>query len=328
MDGLTPTASLLPQATPGYRELVQAERGRDQAFRLTALGTAALVLVTLGAILLALVAGGAPAFKAFGWRFFISQTWDPVQHIYGALPAIYGTLVTSLIAIALAVPVSFGIALFLTELCPLVLRRPISIAIELLAGIPSGMWGLFVLAPVLSETVQPRLTDWFGNLWVIGPLFQGPPIGIGLLPASLVLSIMVIPFVTSVMREVFSVVPAPLKESAYGLGASTWEVVWKIVLPYTRVGVMGGIMLGLGRALGETMAVTFLIGNNNQISPSLFEAGNSIASALANEFAEAHDPLHSASLISLGLILFIITFCVLAAARLLIARASRGEGSK
>ncbi|MCB6182270.1 phosphate ABC transporter permease subunit PstC [Leeia sp. TBRC 13508] len=312
-----------------YKALVAEESRKNKAFKYLAVAMALVVLLILGAIVLSLLTGAVPVAKEFGIGFLFSKEWDPVQHIYGALPAIYGTLVTSAIALLLALPISLGIAVFLTELCPIKLRGPIGTAIELLAGIPSiiyGMWGLFILAPFLSEHVQPAMTEWFGDLWLIGPLFQGPPIGIGIMPASIVLAIMIIPFISSVMRDVFTVVPATLKESAYGLGATTSEVVWDIVLPYTRVGVVGAVMLGLGRALGETMAVTFMIGNANEINLSLFESGNSIASLLANEFAEAANPLHISSLITLGLILFVITFIVLAAARVMIAKAEKKEG--
>ena len=263
--------------------------------------------------------------------FFITNVWNPVTHQFGALAPIYGTLVTSGIALLIGVPVSFGIALFLTEMCPVYLKRPLGTAVELLAAIPSiiyGMWGLFVFAPFFADYIQPLLTRVFGDLWIIGPLFQGAPNGIGVLSAGIILSVMVIPFISSVMRDVFEIVPAVLKESAYGIGCTTWEVVWNVVLPYTKVGVIGGIMLGLGRALGETMAVTFVIGNAYRISRSLFDPGNSIASALANEFNEAADPVHRASLIALGLVLFVLTLIVLAASRLLIARLARGEGTK
>jgi len=257
--------------------------------------------------------------------------WNPVTSQFGALAPIYGTLVTSAIALLIGVPVSFGIALFLTEMCPPLLKRPLGTAVELLAAIPSiiyGMWGLFVFAPVFADYVQPLLTRVLGDVWLLGPLFRGAPNGIGVLSAGIILSVMVIPFISSVMRDVFEIVPPVLKESAYGIGCTTWEVVWNIVLPYTKVGVIGGIMLGLGRALGETMAVTFVIGNAYRISPSLFEPGNSIASALANEFNEAADPVHRASLIALGLVLFVLTLIVLAASRFLIARLARGEGAK
>jgi phosphate transport system permease protein len=239
--------------------------------------------------------------------------------------------VTSAIALLIGVPVSFGIALFLTEMCPAILRRPLGTAVELLAAIPSiiyGMWGLFVFAPFFADYIQPALTKVFGSVWLLGPLFRGAPNGIGILSAGIILSVMVIPFISSVMRDVFEIVPPVLKESAYGIGCTTWEVVRNVVLPYTKVGVIGGIMLGLGRALGETMAVTFVIGNAYRISPSLFEPGNSIASALANEFNEAADPVHRASLIALGLVLFVLTLIVLAASRFLIASLARGEGAK
>ncbi len=245
-----------------------------------------------------------------GFGFFFSDTWNPVKLQFGALAPVYGTLVTSAIALAIGVPVSFGIAVFLTEMCPVVLKRPLGTAVELLAAIPSiiyGMWGLFVFAPFFADHVQPLLTRALGGVWLIGPLFQGAPNGIGVLAAGVILSVMVIPFIASVMRDVFEVVPPVLKESAYGIGCTTWEVVRNIVLPYTRVGVVGGIMLGLGRALGETMAITFVIGNAYQIRASLYEPGNSIASALANEFNEASDPVHRAALIELGLILFVLT---------------------
>jgi phosphate transport system permease protein len=249
---------------------------------------------------------------------------------FGALAPIYGTLVTSAIALLIGVPVSFGIALFLTEMCPPFLKRPLGTAVELLAAIPSiiyGMWGLFVFAPFFGDHIQPALTSTFGDIWLLGPLFQGAPNGIGILSAGIILSVMVIPFISSVMRDVFEIVPPVLKESAYGIGCTTWEVVWNVVLPYTKVGVIGGIMLGLGRALGETMAVTFVIGNAYRISASLFAPGNSIASALANEFNEAADPVHRASLIALGLVLFVLTLIVLALSRWLIARLARGEGA-
>jgi len=261
--------------------------------------------------------------------FFVTNVWNPVKLEFGALAPVYGTLVTSAIALVLCVPVRLGIALFLTEMCPVVLKRPLGTAVELLAAIPSiiyGMWGLFVFAPFFGDHIQPVLTRVLGNVWILGPLFRGAPNGIGVLSAGIILSVMVIPFIASVMRDVFEVVPPVLKESAYGIGATTWEVVWNIVLPYTRVGVIGGIMLGLGRALGETMAVTFVIGNAYRISASLFEPGNSIASALANEFNEAAEPVHRASLIALGLVLFLLTFIVLACSRLLLARLAKAEG--
>ncbi|TCP09818.1 phosphate ABC transporter permease PstC [Caldimonas thermodepolymerans] len=304
----------------------------DRVFAALAHGAALLTLALLAGIIAALAVGAAPAIEAFGLRFLWSADWDPVQDRYGGLVMIYGTLMTSFIALLIAVPVSFGIALFLTELSPRWLRRPLGIAVELLAAVPSivyGMWGLLVFGPVLSTWVQQPLQAAFGEVPVLGALFSGPPVGIGILAAGMVLAIMIIPFIASVMRDVFEVTPAMLKESAYGLGATTWEVVWKVVLPYTKAGVIGGIMLGLGRALGETMAVTFIIGNMNQLgSLSLFEPANSITSALANEFAEAAEGLHQASLIYLGLVLFFITFVVLALSKLLLLRLKRREGTR
>jgi phosphate transport system permease protein len=302
---------------------------QDWLFARTTMVFAVFVLLTLVGIIGALAWAATPAFQKFGLGFFVTNTWNPVKLEFGALAPIYGTLVTSAIALLIGVPVSFGIALFLTEMCPVVLKRPFGTAVELLAAIPSiiyGMWGLFVFAPMFGDYVQPVLTRTFGNLWILGPLFQGAPNGIGVLSAGIILSVMVIPFIASVMRDVFEIVPPVLKESAYGIGATTWEVVWNVVLPYTRVGVIGGIMLGLGRALGETMAVTFVIGNAYKISASLFEPGNSIASALANEFNEAAEPVHRASLIALGLVLFLLTFIVLACSRLLLAQLAKGEG--
>ncbi len=303
----------------------------DKLFRFTTLGFALLVLAMLAAIIASLIYGAFPAFREFGFGFLTSTDWNPVTNKYGALNTIFGTVVTSIIALAIAIPVSFGIAIFLTELCPVWLKRPLGTAVELLAAIPSiiyGMWGLFVFAPVFSEYIQPFLAQTLGKLPIIGALFQGPAMGIGMLAAGVILSIMVIPFIASVMRDVFEVVPGVLKESAYGLGATTWEVVRNVVLPYTKIGVVGGVMLGLGRALGETMAVTFVIGNAHKISASLFNPGNSIASTLANEFAEASKDLHIASLISLGLVLFLITFIVLAIAKLLLIRLTRNEGAR
>ena len=293
---------------------------------------AALVLVMLAGIIVSLVYGAWPSIARFGAAFLIRSEWNPPAERFGALVPIYGTLVTSIIALLIAVPVSFGIALFLTELSPAWLRRPLGIAIELLAGIPSivyGMWGLLVFAPIVSQYLQPFLTGTLGQVLGLGALFRGPPIGIGLLSAGIILAIMVIPFIASVMRDVFDVTPRLLKESAYGLGATTWEVVWRIVLPYTKVGVIGGIILGLGRALGETMAVTFVIGNNNVLDTiSLYAPGNSITSALANEFAEAGEGMYSAALIELGLILFLITFVVLALSKILLLRLGRHEGAQ
>jgi len=314
---------------PAQRQ--KAEDWKDKLFEFMTFAFALLVLGLLFAIIVSLIISSIPAFEKFGFGFFTTNVWNPVTKEFGALAPIFGTLVTSAIALLIAVPVSFGIAIFLTEMCPVWLKRPLGTAIELLAAVPSiiyGMWGLFVFAPLFGEYIQPLLTRIFGDLWIVGPLFQGAPNGIGVLSASVILSVMVIPFIASVMRDVFEIVPPVLKESAYGIGATTWEVVWNVVMPYARVGVIGGIMLGLGRALGETMAVTFVIGNAYKISPSLFEAGNSIASALANEFNEASDPVHTASLIALGLILFILTFIVLALSRLLLAQMAKGEGKQ
>jgi phosphate transport system permease protein len=304
----------------------------DKLFAWAALGAAILTLAALVGILLSLVAGAWPAIHEYGLGFLTRSVWDPVKNDYGGLVMIYGTLATSIIALLIAVPVSFGIALFLTELSPAWLKRPLGTAIELLAAIPSivyGMWGLLVFGPILSTYVQIPLQQWLGHVPVLGSLVSGPPVGIGILSAGIILAIMIIPFIASVMRDVFEVTPPMLKESAYGLGSTTWEVMSQVVLPYTKAGVMGGIMLGLGRALGETMAVTFVIGNMNQLnSLSVFEAANSITSALANEFAEASDGLHQASLIYLGLILFFITFVVLALSKWLLARMQRQEGAR
>ena len=308
------------------------KRWGDRLFAAAASSAAALTLALMAGILGSLVVGAGPAIEAFGLGFLTSAVWDPVGNQYGGLVMIYGTLATSLIALVIAVPVSFGIALFLTELSPGWLKRPLGIAIELLAAVPSivyGMWGLLVFGPVLATYVQQPLQAAFTGVPVLGALVSGPPVGIGILSAGIILAIMIIPFIASVMRDVFEVTPPMLKESAYGLGSTTWEVVYKIVLPYTKAGVVGGIMLGLGRALGETMAVTFVIGNFNQLdSLSLFEAANSITSALANEFAEASEGLHQASLIYLGLVLFFITFVVLSLSKMLLAQMKRAEGAR
>ncbi|MDP2065577.1 MAG: phosphate ABC transporter permease PstC [Burkholderiaceae bacterium] len=304
----------------------------DRLFGWAAKGAAIVTLGLLVAILTSLVIGAWPAISKYGLGFLTNSVWDPVQNEYGGLVMIYGTLATSFIALLIAVPVSFGIALFLTELSPAWLKRPLGTAIELLAAVPSivyGMWGLLVFGPILATYVQQPLQSLFGNVPYLGAFFSGPPVGIGILSAGIILAIMVIPFVASVMRDVFEVTPVLLKESAYGLGSTTWEVMWNVVLPYTKAGVVGGIMLGLGRALGETMAVTFVIGNFNQLdSLSLFQAANSITSALANEFAEAASGLHQAALIYLGLVLFFITFVVLALSKLLLAQLRKSEGSK
>jgi phosphate transport system permease protein len=298
-------------------------RTTDTAFRnLTRLAVFA-VLALLSGVILALVVGSVPAFKAFGFGFVTTEIWNPVTEKFGALAPIYGTLVTSFIALVIAVPVGLMIAFFLTELCPLGLRRPIAIAIELLAGIPSiiyGIWGLFVFAPFVQTHIQPFLIDTFDGVPGLQDLFAGPPYGIGLLTAGFILAIMVLPFVTAISRDVFEAVPAVLKEATYGLGCTTWEVFKHVVLPYTRVGVIGGIMLGLGRALGETMAVTFVIGNAHSVSASILAPGTTISASIANEFTEAVGDLYTSSLIALGLILFVITFIVLAAARYLLLR--------
>jgi len=303
----------------------------DRIFGLLAKAAALFTLGMLIAILASLTISAWPAIDKYGLGFLTRTTWDPVQEEFGGLVMIYGTLMTSLIALIIAVPVSFGIALFLTELAPAWLKRPLGTAIELLAAIPSivyGMWGLLVFSPVLSSYVQQPLQTLFAGVPYLGALFSGPPVGIGILSAGIILAIMIIPFIAAVMRDVFDVTPTLLKESAYGLGATTWEVVWSVVLPYTKAGVVGGIMLGLGRAIGETMAVTFVIGNFNQLdSLSLFQAANSITSALANEFAEAGAGLHQASLMYLGLVLFFITFVVLSLSKILLSQLKKGEGT-
>ncbi|KWT64473.1 Phosphate transport system permease protein PstC [Variovorax sp. WDL1] len=304
----------------------------DLLFGLAAKGAALLTLAMLIGILLSLLVGAWPAISKFGLGFLTSSVWDPVQNEYGGLVMIYGTIATSIIALVIAVPVSFGIALFLTEMSPAWLKRPLGTAIELLAAVPSivyGMWGLLVFGPILSTYVQQPLQKLLAGVPYLGALVSGPPVGIGILSAGIILAIMIIPFIASVMRDVFEVTPPLLKESAYGLGATTWEVVSKVVLPYTKAGVIGGIMLGLGRALGETMAVTFVIGNTNQLnSLSVFEAANSITSVLANEFAEAAEGLHQASLMYLGLVLFFITFVVLALSKVLLQQLRKSEGKK
>ena len=304
----------------------------DKLFSSLAHAAALVTLGLLAAIIASLVMGAMPAIREYGLSFLWRSEWDPVKNSYGGLVMIYGTLMTSFIALCIAVPVSFGIALFLTELSPHWLRRPLGIAVELLAAVPSivyGMWGLLVFSPVLSTFVQRPLQKLLGDVPVLRDLVSGAPVGIGILSAGIILAIMIIPFIASVMRDVFDVTPPMLKESAYALGATTWEVVFKVVLPYTKTGVVGGIMLGLGRAIGETMAVTFVIGNFNQLnSLSVFEAANSITSALANEFAEASEGLHQASLIYLGLVLFFITFVVLSLSKLLLSQLKKREGSR
>jgi phosphate transport system permease protein len=339
---LSVSAITLPTAAATEEPMTETRRGStppgaqtakwmETAFEWLTRTFAFLVFGLLAAILVSLVVGSTQSLQKYGFSFIWISDWDPVQERFGALVPIYGTVVTSLIAMLIGVPVSFGIALFLTELAPAWIKRPLGTAIELLAAIPSiiyGMWGLFVFAPLFQSHVQPLLIRAFGSIPLVGALFEGPPIGIGMMTAGLILSIMVIPFISAVMRDVFELVPPMLKESAYGLGASTWEVVWKVVLPYTKIGVVGGIMLGLGRALGETMAVTFVIGNAHRLSASLMAPGNSIASALANEFTEAVGDLYFSALIELGLILFLITTIVLALSKLLLMRLGMQEGRK
>jgi len=301
---------------------------RDYGFHLLTLGAALTVLLLLGGVIASLIIGSMPAINAFGLNFLSTEVWNPVTDKFGALAPVYGTVVTSLIAMAIAVPSALGIAIFLTELCPHSLRRPIGIAIELLAGIPSiiyGIWGLFVLAPFLQEHIQPGLIASFAGLPVLSTLFAGPPYGIGMLTAGLILAIMVLPIVTSISRDVFDSVPSVLKEAAYGVGCTTWEVVYSVVIPYTRVGLIGGVMLGLGRALGETMAVTFVIGNAHRIAVSLLAPGTTISATIANEFTEAVGDLYTSSLIALGLILFVITFFILAIARYMLMRLQTKE---
>ena len=302
----------------------------DALFRWLTFLFALLVLLILGGVIVALVDGALAAFRAVGFPFVFSEIWNPVTQKFGALAPIYGTLVTSAIAMLVGIPVAFGVAVFITEICPLWLKRPLATMIELLAAIPSiiyGIWGLFVFAPFVQQYIQPAIIDTFGQIPGIGALFAGPPLGIGVLTAGFILAVMVLPFISSIMRDVFETVPAMLKESAYGLGATRGEVVRSIVLPYTRIGVVGGIMLGLGRALGETMAVTFVIGNAHNISASILQPGTTISASLANEFTEAFGDLYRSSLIALGLILFIITFIVLAIAKLMLLRLQKQAGA-
>jgi len=325
------TAKTLPGTVPPARPTAGRWRGLgDPAFRVLVAACAFFVLISLGAAALSMFVGGLPAFKKFGLSFIYSSEWNPVRQDFGALVPIFGTLVTSALAMLIAVPVSFGVAVFLTEVSPNWMRGPVAAAIELLAGIPSiiyGMWGLFVFVPFMSDHVEPWLIEHVGPLPVIGFLFDGPPLGIGMLTAGIILGIMVIPFISSVMRDVFSLVPPQLREAAFGLGATRWEVVRGVVVPYTRTAVVGGVFLGLGRALGETMAVTFVLGNAHQLSASLLEPGNSIAAAIANEFTEADSDLYLSSLIGLGFLLFVVTFIVLALAKLMLMRLSRSEGT-
>jgi len=325
---LSDQMSVPAQALARTRALDRLRLG-DTVFRHLTRTAAIGVLLLLSGVIISLIDGSIPAFRTFGFGFLTSERWNPVTDNFGALPAIYGTIVTSFIAMLIAVPIGLMIAFFLTELCPPWLRRPIGIAIELLAGIPSiiyGIWGLFIFAPFLQATLEPFLINTLGNVPGIAPLFAGPPYGIGMLTSGLILAIMVLPFVTSITRDVFEAVPGVLKEAAYGLGCTTWEVVRNVTLPYARVGVIGGVMLALGRALGETMAVTFVIGNAHRISASILAPGTTISATIANEFTEAVGDLYTSSLIALGLLLFVITFIVLAIARYMLMRIERRIG--
>jgi len=322
-------ASVTAAESSSRAAVLRRLRLTDAVFHGLTRGAAFTVLALLSGVIIALVIGAAPALGTFGFSFFTSESWNPVTEKFGALAPIYGTLVTSFIAMLIAVPVGLMVAFFLTELCPMALRRPIGIAIELLAGIPSiiyGIWGLFVFAPFLQRWVQPFLIDVFGGVPVLSTIFEGPPYGIGMLTAGLILAIMVLPFVTSISRDVFAAVPPVLKEAAYGVGCTTWEVFRHVILPYTRVGVIGGFMLGLGRALGETMAVTFVIGNAHKVQASILAPGTTISASIANEFTEAVGDLYTSSLIALGLILFFITFIVLAIARYMLLRIEKRMG--
>jgi phosphate transport system permease protein len=313
---------------------ISADQGRagavgDGVFRALTFLFALLVLLILGGVIVSLIIGAWPAFRTFGPAFVVREIWNPVTQQFGALAPIYGTLITSAIAMLIGIPVAFGVALFITEICPIWLKRPLATMIELLAAIPSiiyGIWGLFVFAPFVQQYIQPAIINSLGNLPGIGALFAGPPLGIGILTAGFILAVMVLPFISSIMRDVFETVPPMLKESAYGVGATRSEVVWHVVLPYTRIGVIGGVMLGLGRALGETMAVTFVIGNAHRISASILQPGTTISASLANEFTEAFGDLYRSSLIALGFILFIITFIVLAFAKIMLLRLQKRAG--
>ena len=322
------TATLEPEAegsSPPLRAAQPAAMG-DRLFRLLTGGAAWLVLILLLGAAGSMAWGGREAFQTFGWKFITSKDWDAVNHQFGALVPIYGTVVSSVIAMLVAVPISFGIAVFLAEVAPRWMRGPIGMAIELLAAVPSliyGMWGLFVFAPFMGDKVEPWLTEHLAPLPVIGFLFDGPPIGIGMLTAGIILGIMTIPFISSVMRDVFQAIPPALRESAFALGATPWEVVCKVTLPHTRSAVMGAVFLGLGRALGETMAVTFVLGNAHDFSTSLLMPGNSIAAAIANEFTEADSPIYHSALIALGFLLFVVTFIVLAIAKFMLIRIER-----
>ncbi len=312
---LTATGETRPRTSPGPMG--------DRVLHALTFGSACLVLLVLGGVFVSLIHGSIPALQTFGFEFLVSQSWNPATDKFGAAAPIYGTLLTSAIALLIAVPVGLGISVFLTELCPAWLARPIAIAIELLAGIPSiiyGIWGLFVLAPFLQRNFQPAVIDFFHGVPVLGSLFAGPPYGIGVFTAALILAIMILPFISSVTRDVFETVPSVLKEAAYGLGCTKWEVVRRVVIPHTRAGVIGAVMLALGRALGETMAVTFVIGNAHKIAASIMAPGTTISATIANEFTEATGDIYTSSLIALGLILFVVTFIVLAAARWMLHR--------
>jgi phosphate transport system permease protein len=320
--GLNAAEARLGKALAGFKF-------RDTTFHLLTLAAAWVVLLLLGGVIVSLVIGAMPSIRAFGLNFYTTESWNPVTEKFGAMAPMYGTIVTSIIAMTIAVPSAIGIAIFLTELCPYWLRKPIGIAIELLAGIPSiiyGIWGLFVFAPFLQQYVQPPLIALFADVPVLSVLFAGPPYGIGVLTAGIILAIMVLPIVTSISRDVFDTVPPVLKEAAYGVGCTTWEVISSVVIPYTRIGLLGGVMLGLGRALGETMAVTFVIGNAHRIAPSLLAPGTTISATIANEFTEAVGDLYTSSLIQLGLILFVITFIILAISRYMLMRLHMREG--
>lgn len=328
-NGTLAQTTTLDRERPAVMPARDRDHAHDRIFRWIVTGAALFVLVSLSAAALSMLWGGSLAFRTFGLSFVYTEDWDAVARKFGALVPIYGTLVTSLIAMILAVPLSLGIAFFVTEIAPTWMRGPVATAIELLAGIPSiiyGMWGLFTFVPFMADHVEPWLDDHIGPLPIIGPLFSGPPLGIGMLTAGIILGIMIIPFISSVMRDVFTIVPATLKESAYALGCTRWEVTRSVVLPYTRTAVVGGIFLGLGRALGETMAVTFVLGNAHNLSASLLQPGNSIAAAIANEFTEADSDIYLSSLIALGFLLFVVTFIVLASARLLLLRVARQRG--
>jgi phosphate transport system permease protein len=327
----SPVASPQSSApTAAMMAVVKRQKLQDFLFHKVTMGFSLLVLIALLSIIASLWISAWPAFEKFGFGFIWSDEWDIVNDEFGALIAIYGTLMSSVIALVIAIPLAFGIAIFLTEMCPVWLRRPLGTAVELLAAVPSiiyGMFGLFIFAPLFADYGQPALQSTLGQMPIIGPLFGGATNGVGILAAGIVLAFMVLPFIAAVMRDVFEIVPPILRESAYGIGCTTWEVVRNVVLPYTQKGVIGGIMLGLGRALGETMAVTFVIGNSHRILPSLFAPGSSIASTLANEFAEAGD-LHLSALFALGFLLFVITFFVLAAAKVMILRTEKAKGTK